>query len=221
MDKLRTNDLAAAKLENQGEVEEYLRGLGLTVGAHTVSKVVSTLQNEVPLYRSYTRGTNERATCGKGTAYKIKGLYEEGRLMPFLDSNQAVEQALPEKPALLSGVVSGRGHEQSVDSGAFSMSGKPDRVFDGVGADAQDETDAARGGIDEGLADALPLIDRETRALPHRAEHGQPVNVRRQVLDDAGAAFAVDTAVGERRRDDGIEPPNRPSPRQRFPPLGR
>lgn len=63
--------------------ERFLRGLGLQVGEDVVEKVVAVLRSAKPsLYQLYA---STPPTCAKGTAYKIKKLYIEGTLGPYLE----------------------------------------------------------------------------------------------------------------------------------------
>ena len=62
----------------------YIRKLGLTVGEEVVRRVVSVLKGvdkEYPgLYRLYKK---KPSVCGKGTVYKIKRLFDMGKLDPY------------------------------------------------------------------------------------------------------------------------------------------
>ena len=71
------------KSENIKDVDQILRGLGLTVKEFVVREVVDVLRriNDSSLYEVYEK----RKLCGKGTAYKIKRLYASGKLGPYLE----------------------------------------------------------------------------------------------------------------------------------------
>jgi len=76
------------KLDNFEDAEEFLRGLGLHVDEGVVRQVMSVLSCEAhePLYSLYaTRPGMPPPICGKGTVYKIKRLYDKGKLKPYLD----------------------------------------------------------------------------------------------------------------------------------------
>ena len=97
-----TDGLAVDKWKNTNEAQNILRGLGLNVSASVVLRVVSVLQNEAEMsfYDLYAHGKKNDGTkrspiCGKGTAYKIKSLYEDGRLNPYLACFQPDEIAPP------------------------------------------------------------------------------------------------------------------------------
>lgn len=91
-DKVRTRHLTVDKLRGRDEAERFLRGVGLFVGEDVASQVVLCLcgKGETNLYRLYSARKDEAgehvpSICGKGTAYKIKGLYEKGSLDPYVD----------------------------------------------------------------------------------------------------------------------------------------
>jgi hypothetical protein len=76
------------KLNNSEDVKEFLKGLGLHINEEVVRKVVNVLSGEVhqSLYSLYkTRPDKPTSICGKGTAYKIKNLYDKGKLQPYLN----------------------------------------------------------------------------------------------------------------------------------------
>ena len=69
----------------------FLRALGLHVPESVIMKAVAALRSDASetLYNLYARGMDkvgkERVPiCGKSTAYKIKKLYENGQLGPYL-----------------------------------------------------------------------------------------------------------------------------------------
>jgi len=79
--------LAVDKLSNSEDAKRFLRGLGLHVDEGVVQQVVNILSGKADksLYSLYSTGRHKpRSACGKGTAYKIKRLYDKGDLKPYL-----------------------------------------------------------------------------------------------------------------------------------------
>lgn len=78
------------KILNQEEAVRFLGKLGLKVEQNVILQVVETItlsnQSLYDLYASGNKldGSVRSPVCGKGTAYKIKGLYERGELGPYL-----------------------------------------------------------------------------------------------------------------------------------------
>jgi len=75
---------------NQEDADRFLRRLDLRVGEDVILQVVEALTgNKKSLYDLYAYGTKRNGStrspvCGKGTADKIKRLYESGKLDPYL-----------------------------------------------------------------------------------------------------------------------------------------
>ena len=70
------------------QAKQFLRGLGLTKDEGIVRQAVEILQGKTgdSLYSVYTQRSGRKPPiCGKGTAYKIKRLYEAGELKPYLE----------------------------------------------------------------------------------------------------------------------------------------
>jgi hypothetical protein len=75
------------KLANSEDVKRFLLSLGLHVDQGVVEQVVNILSGQADrsLYSLYaTRPDKPLPVCGKGTAYKIKELYDKGELEPYL-----------------------------------------------------------------------------------------------------------------------------------------
>ena len=88
MDRVRTNKLTMDKLSNSEDAKGLLQGLGLHIDEVVVRQVVNVLSGKVhqSLYSLYTTRPDKPApVCGKGSVYKIKKLYDEGELQPYLD----------------------------------------------------------------------------------------------------------------------------------------
>jgi len=101
--------LTVDKVENPEEAKRFLRSQGFVIPEEAVKAVLDILGDKsgVPLYRCYTPkiapgGIVQPAICGKGTAYKIKRLWEAGRLRPYTEyayghhSRVATEDAAPD-----------------------------------------------------------------------------------------------------------------------------
>lgn len=75
---------------NQEDADRFLRRIGLRVGKDIILKVVAVLtESNKSLYDLYAQGNKRNGStrlpvCGKGTAYKIKRLYEGGKLGHYL-----------------------------------------------------------------------------------------------------------------------------------------
>lgn len=76
---------------DDGDVDKFLRKLGLRVPRNIVSQVVDVLERKstVSYYELYSSGTKRDgsqrvAVCGKGTVDKIKKLYDAGQLNTYL-----------------------------------------------------------------------------------------------------------------------------------------
>ena len=79
------------KFTKDWDPDKFLRGIGLRIDGNTVLRVVDVLEGRLrissyDLYRSGIRrdGTRRTPICGKGTVYKIKRLYEAGKLDPYI-----------------------------------------------------------------------------------------------------------------------------------------
>ena len=93
-----------AKLSNSGEARQFLRDCGLTVNEEVVREIVNVLRSEGErsLYNLYAHGRDRdgverKPIRGKGTAYKVKALYDVGTLdtfLAFLDSGEESETAI-------------------------------------------------------------------------------------------------------------------------------
>ena len=75
------------KLNNPEDAKMFLQGLGLHIDEAVVRQVVNVLsgkahQSRYSLYA--TRPDKPAPVCGKGSVYKIKKLYDEGELEPYL-----------------------------------------------------------------------------------------------------------------------------------------
>ncbi len=87
MDKIRTKILNADNFTNTEHADKFLRGLRIIIDGDVVRQVVNVLSGKTgkSLYSLYTsRRDKPPAICGKGTVYKIKKLYDEGRLAPYV-----------------------------------------------------------------------------------------------------------------------------------------
>ena len=75
---------------NQEDADRFLRRFGLRVGKDVILQAVAALtESNKSLYDLYANGNRRNGSirspvCGKGTAYKIKMLYERGELDPYL-----------------------------------------------------------------------------------------------------------------------------------------
>jgi hypothetical protein len=76
------------KLNNSEQEKKLLQGLGLYIDEAVVRQVLNVLsgKSHQSLYSFYaTRPDKPAPVCGKGSVYKIKTLYDEGKLQPYLD----------------------------------------------------------------------------------------------------------------------------------------
>ncbi len=76
------------KLNNSEDAKRFLKELGLHIDEAVVRQVVNVLSGKVrqSLYSLYTtRSDKPPPACGKGTVDKIKKLYDECELQPYLD----------------------------------------------------------------------------------------------------------------------------------------
>ncbi len=76
------------KLSNSEDAKRLLQGLGLHIDEAVVRQVVNVLSGKAhqSLYSLYaTRPDKPPPVCGKGSVSKIKKLYDEGELRPYLD----------------------------------------------------------------------------------------------------------------------------------------
>jgi len=76
------------KLNNSEDAKRLLQGLGLHIDEAVVRQVINVLSGKAhqSLYSLYaTRPDKPVPVCGKGSVYKIKKLYDEGELQPYLD----------------------------------------------------------------------------------------------------------------------------------------
>ena len=84
---MRTSKLTVDKLTNSEDAKRFLLGLGLHVDEGVIKQVVKILSGKADrsLYSLYAaRPDKPPPVCGKGTAYKIKELYDKGELEPYL-----------------------------------------------------------------------------------------------------------------------------------------
>lgn len=78
------------KFLNQEEATQFLRKLGLKIEESVICQVIEAItSNNQSLYELYASGNRRDGSarspvCGKGTADKIKRLYEKGKLDPYL-----------------------------------------------------------------------------------------------------------------------------------------
>jgi len=79
-------------IQKYKDADRFLHDLKLRVGANVVVKVVAVITGETPgsLYDLYSLaerrdGTPRTPICGKGTVDKIKRLYQNGELDPFIE----------------------------------------------------------------------------------------------------------------------------------------
>jgi len=75
------------KLNNSEDAKRLLQGLGLHIDEAVVRQVVNVLSGKAhqSLYSLYaTRPDKPAPVCAKGSVYKIKKLYDEGELKPYL-----------------------------------------------------------------------------------------------------------------------------------------
>jgi len=116
------------KLANSEDAKRFLLSLGLHVDESVVKQVVNTLSGKADrsLYSLYAiRPDKPLPVCGKGTAYKIKELYDKGELEPYLaylsrgptvgaaELEQAKREAPPEDDVAK---ISGVGKEETKPS---------------------------------------------------------------------------------------------------------
>jgi len=76
------------KLNNLEDVKRFLHQLGIHMEEAAVRQVVNVLSGKVrqSLYSLFAiRQDKPAPVCGKGSVYKIKKLYDEGKLKPYLD----------------------------------------------------------------------------------------------------------------------------------------
>ena len=87
------------KSTGPGQAAKFLRQLTLRVSESVVRQVVTELlkRDDRVLYGLYALQVDKPASvCGKGTVYKIKSLFDEGRLGPYLDYLTAYNTELVE-----------------------------------------------------------------------------------------------------------------------------
>jgi len=85
MDEMWTN---MDKLNNPEEAKRFLQRQGLYIDEAAVRQVANVLSGKVKrsLFSLHATTRDKPApVCGKGTAYKIKKLYDKGELQPYLD----------------------------------------------------------------------------------------------------------------------------------------
>lgn len=88
------------KLSNSEDAKRLLQGLGLHIDEAVVRQVANVLSGKAhqSLYSLYaTRPDKPAPVCGKGSVYKIKKLYDEGELQPYLDYLRGESVIPPEK----------------------------------------------------------------------------------------------------------------------------
>jgi hypothetical protein len=129
------------KLANSEDAKRFLLSLGLHVDESVVKQVANILSGKADrsLYSLYaTRPDNPLPVCGKGTAYKIKELYDKGALEPYLaylsqgptfggaEPEQAKREAPPEDDvAKISGVGKEEAKPGKIAGGAGPPESKP------------------------------------------------------------------------------------------------
>ena len=90
-DKKGQKTMTTDNILNEGDADQFLRGIGLTVDKTVVCKVLDILAGKdstsiYELYASKLRrdGTIRTSICGKGTAAKIRKLFKNGKLQPYI-----------------------------------------------------------------------------------------------------------------------------------------
>lgn len=83
------NGMSTVKIYNQEDADQFLRKLGFRVGEDVVHRVVNAFRNDESLYELYASGNRwdgsaRTPDCAKATVSKIKRLYKEGELDPYL-----------------------------------------------------------------------------------------------------------------------------------------
>ena len=101
------------KISSQGDAEQYLRDLRLFVPEEVVRQVVNVAsgKDKTSFYKLWAGNKSLKVLpiCGKGTVNKIKKLFAEGKLEPYLDylngdrteqpaNDQALQSRLMAKP---------------------------------------------------------------------------------------------------------------------------
>ena len=89
------------KIQGEGSSDKCLSALGIRIQRDVVDKIIAVLRKEsdLTLYSLYAYGKrrdsiNRVPICGKGTVYKIKKLYDEGKLNSYLACNDGKECSL-------------------------------------------------------------------------------------------------------------------------------
>ncbi|MFC1942847.1 hypothetical protein ACFLWU_06515 [Chloroflexota bacterium] len=84
--------MTADNITSDDDRDKYLKSLGLRVSWEIINMIITVLRdkNESNLYELYASGQRRDGSyripvCGKGTVYKIKRLYEEGKFDCCLD----------------------------------------------------------------------------------------------------------------------------------------
>ena len=77
---------------DQERQKELLIAKRVLVSLDIAMEVIHTIEAGKPLYQLYTRSGGSTPLCGKGTAYKIKKLFEEGQL-DFLKADVSGQRA--------------------------------------------------------------------------------------------------------------------------------
>lgn len=78
-------------IQNEQDADRFMHGIGLRISREVVREIIGVLTGEVPktLYDLFAAGerrdgSQRQPVCGKGTAYKIKKLYDDGDIEPYL-----------------------------------------------------------------------------------------------------------------------------------------
>lgn len=161
-----TNELAMDKVNSHHQADRFLKSLGLRVGVDVVRDVVTALIGNVPIYRLWNRGH-----CGNGTAYKIKRLYDDGTLDPFIayigldelpeaegDSNNYSDSPLPSGLANLDKLIGGMNRWDLLILGGLPTVGKSTLALNIL-------ISVAKAGVGVGLITLETQLDRYKVAM--------------------------------------------------------
>jgi hypothetical protein len=93
-------------LTSRKDAEQFLIGLRLRIPEEDVRKIVNALRSDTPKYRIYKGGIDRKTGAtrtpisSKGTVDKIKKLYDEGELKPYLEYLKITAEADGSEPSL-------------------------------------------------------------------------------------------------------------------------